>query len=370
MLRILDRYLLRELATSFLATAAVLLIIGIGETVVQVLGRVAKGAIPAELLFSMIALQAVGSLTVILPLAVFLGVLLAYGRLYRDSEMAVLAASGLDVGGLLRPLALLALPIMIVLALVSFWLAPASVRLSQQLVADANRSLLLAGLEPGRFVTLPGRGGVIYVGEMSNDGTHFKRMFVESERVQPDGSSQIDIVTASRGELYHDADGEGRFLALQDGFRVEGRPGQDDFRLMRFARNDIRMPDNDTDDSDPDTAAKRAASNAELWRSTDPLQQAELHWRLGPPVSALLLILLALPLSRSSPRSPRYGALIIAVLGYIIYANVLAMGRVWLSQERIDMAFGLWWVYLPTLAIAWLLIWRGQTLTRRSRRAA
>jgi lipopolysaccharide export system permease protein len=330
---------------------------------------VTRGRIPSDLLFSMIGLRAVDSLNVLLPLAVFLGVLLAYGRLYRDSEMAVLSASGLDAKGLLRPLAMLALPLAVILGVVSFWLAPAAVRLSQSMVDEANRSLLIAGLEAGRFVALPGREGVIYVGGMSADGTKFTRMFVENERTEDDGSSQIHIITSAEGELYRDTDGQ-RFLALKDGFRVEGTPGQDDFRLLRFARNDLQLPDNESEDTSD--AAKRAAPTRVLWSSDELIQKAELHWRLAPLVSALILSLLALPLSRSSPRQPRYASMIIAVLGYIVYANFLALGRSWMVQGKLSTGFGLWWVYLPTIAIAVWLIWRGQPLrrARASRKAA
>lgn len=366
MLRILDRYLLRELALSFAAVGAVLLLVSLGDTVVAVLNQITRGKVPAELMFSLIALRAIDGLNVLLPLAVFLGVMLAYGRLYRDSEMAVLGAAGLDVRGLLRPLALLAIPLMLVLGLVSLWGAPAAVRLSQQLVAEANRSLLIAGLEAGRFVTLPGQEGVIYVGEMADDGTRFARMFVESEKLEADGSSQISIITAERGELYRDTAGGDRYLALADGFRVEGVPGQDDFRLLRFARNDLRLPDNGNDE--PGEAIRRAAPTAELWRSEEPLQRAELHWRLAPPLSALVLALLAVPLSRSNPRQPRYAGLIVAILAYVVYANLLALGRAWLAQEQLAFAAGLWWVYLPTLALAAGLILRGQPL-KRARRA-
>lgn len=362
MLRIIDRYLLRELAASFLAVGAVLLLISMGETVVAVLNQVTRGAVPADLLFTLIALRAVDGLNVLLPLAVFLGVLIAYGRLYRDSEMAVLSASGLNVRGLMRPLALFALPVMLLMCLVSLWLAPAAVRTSQRVVNDANRSLLIAGLEPGRFVALPGQEGVIYVGEMSADGAHFTRMFVENERLDADGTSQMSVITAARGELFRDTAGGERYLALQDGFRVEGRPGQDDYRLLRFERNELRLPDNDSDETAD--SVKRAAPTRELWKSGELVQRAELHWRLAPPLSALVLALLALPLSQASPRQPRYASLIVAVLGYIVYANFLALGRSWLVQDKLSLGFGLWWVYLPTIAIAGWLIWRGQLLRR------
>ncbi|MEO8010362.1 MAG: LptF/LptG family permease, partial [Dokdonella sp.] len=113
----------------------------------------------------------------------------------------------------------------------------------------------------------------------------------------------------------------------------------------------------------PDSV-KRAAPLRELWSSEDPLQRAELHWRIAPPLSAIVLALLALPLSRQNPRQPRYASLIIAVLAYIAYANFLAVGRAWLAQEKLAFGFGLWWVYLPTVLVALWLIWRGQPLRR------
>lgn len=160
-LRIIDRYLLREVTVSFVAATVILLLVMVGGAVADLLAKIARGRIPADLLFTLIGLRMVDALTILMPLAVLLGVLLAYGRLWRDSEMAVLQSSGLDLAGLLRPLALFALPMMGIIALVSFWLAPASDRLSQQLMQEASRSLIVAGLEPGKFVDLPGRDGQI-----------------------------------------------------------------------------------------------------------------------------------------------------------------------------------------------------------------
>jgi lipopolysaccharide export system permease protein len=373
-LRIVDRYLLRELAANFLGATLILLLIVVGTAVADLLAKIARGRIPADLLFTLIALRSVDALTVLMPLAVFLGVLLAYGRLWRDSEMAVLQSSGLDLGGLSRPLILLIVPTMFLLGTISFWLAPAAVRLSQTLLEEANRSLIIAGLEPGRFIELPGKDGEIYVGEMSADGTTFKRMFVENERVESGegkdkGKTRIDVITATHGFLYHDADGVGRYLALQDGFRVEGKLGDDDYRLMRFARNDIKLPDNEQDDND--TAIKRAAPTGTLWRqSDDPVMRAELHWRLAAPLSALVLTLLALPLSRSSPREPRYARLLVAVLAWWVFNTGLGLGRSWISQGKLAPAFGFWWVYLPAIALAAWLIWKSQRLPRTKRSAA
>jgi len=362
--RIIDRYLLREVATSFLAATVILLLVMVGGAVADLLGKIARGRIPADLLFTLIGLRMVSALTILMPLAILLGVLLAYGRLWRDSEMAVLQSSGLDLGGTLRPLVLFALPAMLLLGLVSFWFAPAADRWSQQLMQEASRSLIVAGLEPGRFVDLPGRDGVIYVGEMSSDGTQFKRMFIESERADKEaGKTRIDVITATHGFLYHDADGEGRYIALQDGFRVEGKLGEDDFRLMHFARNDIKLPDSASDDTD--ISIKRSAPTGALLKASDDLvMRAELHWRLAAPLSVIVLTLLALPLSKSSPREPRYARLLVALLVWLIYYNGLLLGRSWISAGKLAPGFGFWWVYAPAIAIAAWLIWSGERLRR------
>lgn len=369
-LRIVDRYLLREVAVGFLAATAVLLLVMVGGAATEMLGKIARGRIPAELLLSLIGLHTVSTLTILVPLAVLLGVLLGYGRLWRDSEMAVLQSSGLDARGLLRPLAWFALPTMLALAVVSFWLGPAADRKAQDLLTRASRSLIVAGLEPGRFVELPGRDGVIYVGEMSGDGTKFKRMFIESERADAStGKTRIDIITATDGFLYHDADGVGRYIALQDGFRVEGKLGEDDYRLMRFKRNDIKLPDAASDDSD--VAQKRSAPTSRLWNTPDdPVMRAELHWRLAAPLSVLVLTLLAFPLARSSPREPRYARLLVALLAWLVYYNVLLLGRSWISAGKLAPALGLWWVYVPAIAIAAWLIWSSQRLKAPARKAA
>jgi len=374
-LRIIDRYLARELLVSFVAATAILLLVSIGGTVADLLNKIARGRIPAELLFSLIGLRTVDALTLLAPLAVFIGVQIAYGRLYRESEMAVFAASGLPVTGLLLPLALLAVPLAAVMALISFWLAPAAVRLSQNLVLQANRSLIIAGLEPGKFVELPNGDGMMYVESMSPDGTQFKKMFVASERAlgidknTPDARAKattapvrINVITAADGELYHDVNGAERYLGLNNGFRVEGIIGQDNYRLLRYARNDVKLTDSEPDASAD--AVKRAAPTADLLRSEDLVQRTELHWRLAAPISTLVLILLALPLSKSSPRQPRYAGLIIAGLSWAIYYAFMNIARNQLVSGKLSFALGMWWVHVPVLLIALYLLWRSQQLPR------
>ena len=369
MLRIVDRYLVRELLVSFLAAVAILLLVTVGATVADLLAKIARGRVAADLLLALIGLRTVDSLTLLVPLALFLGVQLAYGRLYRESEMAVFAASGLPVTGLLRPLLLLAVPMTFAMAMISFWLAPAAVRQAQALQEEASRSLIVAGLEPGRFVELPNNDGVMYVDSMNADGTKFQKMFVASERTDAEaGHINLNIVTAADGELYHDANGAERYLGLNDGFRVEGILGQDNYRLMRYARNDVKLTDTETDTNAD--SVKRSAPTADLMASNDLVQRTEFQWRLAAPLSVIVLVLLALPLAKSSPREPRYARLLIALLSWVVYYNCLAIGRSKLSQGVLDPRVGFWWVQVPTALFSLYLLWRSQRLPRPRQPAA
>jgi lipopolysaccharide export system permease protein len=258
---------------------------------------------------------------------------------------------------------LLAIPLTLLMALISFSLAPAAVRKAQSLQEEASRSLIVAGLEPGRFVELPNNDGVMYVESMNPDGTRFQKMFVASERTNADdGTTKLNVITAADGELFHDADGSGRYLGLNDGFRVEGVIGQDNYRLMRYQRNDIKLQDSESDNSAD--SVKRSAPTSVLMTSQDPVQRAELQWRLAVPISTLVLILLALPLAKSSPREPRYARLLIAMLAWMIYNSCVTLGRAWISQGRMSPLLGFWWVQIPTALIALLLLWRSQQLPR------
>jgi len=358
-LPLLDRYLLRELGGALLAAAAVLLLVTVGAALSEVLDKVARGKIPAVLLVSQIALRSVGGLTLLLPLAAFLGVLLAYGRLYRDSEMAVFAAVGVSPARLMRPLALIAVPLVALLCALSFWLAPAALRVSDAMIESANRSLLVAGLESGSFTNLPGRAGVIYVSELDPGGSRFRKVFLYLER-----KGRVDIVTAQRGELFQDHDGKERYLRLEDGYRVEGTPGQADFRTMHYAQNDIRLPDSDSENGG---RAESRTSTPALGASDKPSDQAELAWRIGLPVSAAILLLLAFPLARARPREPRYGRALLAFASYVVYINLLALARGWVAAGSVPPWLGLWWVHALALFVAVVMIVHGGRMPRPAR---
>jgi len=345
----LDRYLTREFAQSVLAAFVVLGLISLGGVFADLLSEIARGRVPAGLMLSQLGLRLVNFLPILLPLSLMLGLLLAIGRLYRDSEMPVLSSVGVGPGRLLRPLMMVVLPAVVIVGICSLWLGPAAQRLGDRMVWEANRNLVITGLEPGKFISLPNNGGVIYVGAMSPDGTRFSRMFVH--RMSED---RIDVSTSMTGTLSLDADGT-RYLKLEEGFRVEGPKAQGrDYRLMRYASNEIRLPDIEGKRADDDPVV---LSTPELLGDSRPEAAAQLHWRIAPPLLTLAFALIAVPLARAAPRQARYGRVLVAFLGYLVGMNLTVLGTQWIEEGRMPAAAGLWWLLVPLLLLAtWMYV--------------
>ncbi len=350
---LLDRYLFREFAQATFAALVVLLMVSLGGVFADVLSDIARGRVPAGMMLSQLGLQLLRFLPLILPLGMMLGLLLATGRLYRDSEMPVLTSIGMGPRRMLRPLLMLVLPIVALIAACSLWLGPWAQRTSDAMIVDANRTLMVAGLEPGRFTELPGGDGVVYVGSMSNDGTQLSRIFVYRQ----DGD-RLDVTTARKGRMSFESSAE-RYLTLESGFRVEGPMAEGrDFRLMRYASNDLRLPEGQEEGGKDDPDALPTLS---LFGDPRPEAGAQVHRRIAPPLLALAFALLAIPLARSSPRQARYGSVILGLLAYLVGTMLMLLGTDWLSGGKIPMALGLWWLVLPMLGVAlWLYLGDGR----------
>ncbi|WP_233523389.1 LPS export ABC transporter permease LptF [Dyella solisilvae] len=362
----LDRYFLRELAQTVAATAIVLLAIMSGISFAHVLQQVANGSFPASVMFQVLGLNMLDGLTTLLPLSAFLGVLLALGRMWRESEMHVLASSGMGASGLLRPMGLLAAGVAIMVGAVSLWLGPWASRTSDQLVAAANRSVIAAGLDAGRFTELPGRGGIIFVDELSRDGSTLGNTFIATERTGHDNVPHLKIVTGKHGQLYQETDGNGRFLALWNGWQYDIPLGADNWRKMKYERNDASLDNVQSDNDDEDPA--HSLGTLQLLRTDTPDARAEFAWRTIAPAMTLVLLALALPLSRQSPREPRFGRLLLAVLAFYLYYLLLALCRGQIIKGHWHHSGPMWMVTFIVFGIA-AHMFRSQYVERKPRKA-
>ena len=337
MKRILDRYIFREIALTWLGVTMVLMMILLTNQFARVLGDVAKGKLPKDAAFDVIGLSAAQYLTVLVPIGLFLAVMLALGRLYRDSEMPAMMACRVGPSGIYRPLLWLLVPLVFGVAWLSIEGTPRALTTIERISAEARREADLNSIEPGRFTVFGPDRAVVYGERITRDG-YMEGVFME-RRLEED---VIEVVVAKRGEQAESEDPDTRLLVLYDGRRYEGIPGTPRFRVIEFAEHGIpyRLPSLRALDLKP-----RAMKFGDLFDSTDLEHIAERQWRMSVPVSTVLLAFLAVPLARSRPREGRYGRIAIGLLVFIIYFNLLSAAKAWIEEGSISPTLGLWWVH-------------------------
>lgn len=263
---------------------------------------------------------------------------------------------------MLRPVTLLAVVATIVVGLVSLWLGPLSSRTADQVIAAANKSVIAAGLDAGRFTELPGKGGIIFVDTLSRDGTVLGKTFLATDRVDSDGKPQVRVVNAKHGQMYQESDGQNRFLALFDGWQYEIPLGADNWRRMKYERNDISLS-NITDDDD-DTDPAHEASTTDLFKMNTADGLGELVSRFAAPVSTLVLMMMVLPMSRQAPRDARYGRLLIAVLAYFLYVVWQLIARAQIIKGHLHTSAPIWLLHAIVFGVAAWYFWRQNTARR------
>lgn len=362
MARIISRYLARETVFTWAAVTVILMLILMSNRFALLLGDAAAGRLPRDTVFALLGLASVNYFIVVIPVALFLAVMLALGRLYRDSEMTTLAACGIGPGQIYQPLMAIAGGLAIVLAVLALQVAPWASRTTAIIKSYAQHNAQVGNLASGSFKEDQHGRGVLYAASVSRNGRALQDVFMAG----PNGVRQ-DVVTAVRGTRIVTGDQGAGTLVLHDGYRYDGVPGQADFRIVKFAQNSIRLTP-----AVPETGPESYSSlpTPALLQEHTPGAVSEFQWRLSVPLSALLLVFLAVPLARTSPRRGRYGRLLAAILVYVIYSNLLGVARVWIERRVVPASVGVWWVLLLLLAAALVMLvkqygWRGIFLTRR-----
>jgi lipopolysaccharide export system permease protein len=346
--RILDRYIFREIAVTWLGVTMILLMILLTNQFARVLGDVAKGKLPKNAAFEVIALSAAQYLTILVPIGLFLAVMLALGRLYRDSEMPAIMACRVGPSGIYRPLIWLLVPLSLGVAWLSIVGSPKAMTTIERISAEARREADLASIEPGRFTVFGPDDAVVYGESVTPDGAMHK---VFMERMV--GDKTVQVVVARRGEQVESDDPDIRLLVLHEGRRYEGIPGTSKFRVVEFLEHGIpyRLPSVTNPELRPSSM-----HFLDLLRSDDPEWIAESQWRLSIPVATILLALLAVPLARSRPREGRYGRIAVGLLVFIIYFNLMSAARAWSEDGVLDPRIGMWWVHGGMLLLTLVLI--------------
>jgi lipopolysaccharide export system permease protein len=345
----------RDLANLAGVVFATLFTIMVTTSLIRLLGRAAGGRIDTEALVPLIAFTAINFLPVLLVLTLYIAVLMSLTRAYHDSEMVIWFANGVGLSRWIRPVLGFALPFVVLIAFVSFVLAPWANRQASAYEKQFQQREDVSQIAAGQFRESASASRVFFVESISPDQRSVRNVFV----TQTTGDKLV-IVAAAGGHIRTEANGD-RFLVLEKGRRYDGETGGPAFRLTEFEAYGVRL--------EPKVVAAgdlqaRAKSTFDLLMDRSSRSMAELLWRIGLPVSALILCLLAIPLASFNPRVGRSVNLFAALFVYVTYSNTISLFQAWVAQEKISFGVGVWVIHAVMLLLVGTMFWYRLTLVR------
>lgn len=320
-------------ATVFVALFAIMLT----TQLIRLLGQAAGGKIASDGVVALLGFGALNYLPTLLSLTLFVSVLMTLSRSYRDSEMAIWFSAGVPLTAWIRPVLKFALPLVVVIGILSLFLSPWALTKSAEFRQRMDQRDDVSRVSPGAFQESAQAERVFFVEGQIGEGGRVKNVFINSVQ-----NGRLGVVAAAEGHTEVAANGD-RFLVLEHGRRYEGTPGLPDYRVMEFERYGVRV---ETRENRGIEQTQKNMTIQELIEQPTPVNLGELLWRIGIPISALNLALLAIPLSFVNPRAGRTNNLVFALLTFMTYSNLVGVSQAWVSQGRLSFEIGVWAVHV------------------------
>lgn len=346
---IFSRALRREFSQSAAGVFVALFAIVITVVLVRLLGQAAGGRVPPDAVLALIGFGALTELPIVLSLTVFISVLMPLSRSYRDSEMVVWFASGVPLTGFIRPVLRFALPIVVAIAAATLFLSPWAHTKNAEFQARLDSRDDASRVAPGVFRESASTQRVFFVEMGAGANGKVRNVFVSSEQ-----NGRLSVIVSAEGSLYTDANGD-RFVVLEKGRRYEGEPGTPQYRVLEFERYSVLIEERKVASQSSRT---RVIPTLELLKSPTDRNLGELLGRVGVPVAALLLALMAIPLSFVNPRAGRANNLLFAILTYLVYSNAISIFQSWVGQGRLRFELAVWLPHVVVLAVLALMFYR------------
>jgi len=339
---IISKYLNREVLKSSLLVLSVLIALFMGQRFVLYLGDAAQGNIGSDLVLALLLFQLPVFISYLLPLSFFIGLLIALGNLYANHEMTILGATGFSQRQLYKTF----LPLGLIVALISGYLTlfqvPAAVAAQQKMILEQQQKGDLSLLREGRFQQSADGKTIIYVERMP-EHDQLERIFFAQEN---QAEQAFSIIFAEQGHFLNDPN-RGNYLVLENGHQYGGNPGVKKFQMLDFERYFMTI---ETKADQVRKTKLKAVDTLTLFNEPTTAHQGELQWRLSAPISVLILLLVAIPLSKVNPRQGKFGRLVPSLLVYLCYVALLITMRSSMEDGKLSPMIGTWWVHILMFA--------------------
>ena len=343
----------RSLIKELIATASSVLLVLVGVVIAQRAGYLiqlaAKGILPNDAISTVLGFNLIRFLPMLLSLSLFLAVLLTLTRCYRDSEMVIWFSSGLSITQWVRPILAFSLPFFLIIGLLSLFVTPWAINKVEQYRSQLKTRDELSTISPGVFKESSHADRVFFAESFDELGKVVKNVFVQTKQ-----DDKVSLIVATQGHRVIEKNGD-NYLIMENGRRYYGKPGSAEFSTTEFEQYAIRVDAELVQVAEPTVASLPSLA---LIKNHKPAHTAELQWRLAMPISALILALLAIPLSAIDPRAGRSANFALALIVFILYNNMLSILQAWVSQGKISPNVGLWPVHGLFLCLAIYMLYR------------
>jgi lipopolysaccharide export system permease protein len=358
---IIFRYLLKEVAKTQLAVFLVLMAIFISNKFVRVLDDASEGGIPGHLVMIFIGLKIPDLAGMILPLSLFLGVLLAYGRIYADNEMSVLHACGVSEWYVVRVTLIVSLITAIITGIFTLYLSPLASEYEYQVKDELAADSGLSALTAGRFQKTGNEKAVVFIHDKDRDSATLEKVFVAQlpdEKRSNDSIINASLVYAQQGQVIEEESGSQR-LILSDGIRYQNDAKNNEFREVTFSKYYIQIEDKKVEHKRRKLSAIPTETLIKEYKNRE--YNAEIQWRMAFPLVCLVVTFIAVPLSVVNPRQGKFGKMFPALILFLSYFLLLTASRSAIESEALPIFIGLWPIHLLAFMLGTILLMKSRS---------
>jgi LPS export ABC transporter permease LptF/LPS export ABC transporter permease LptG len=365
-MRILTRYILREVTAHALIGVAVFTFVLFTRDLGQILELVVRNSAPlpsvAQVFFFIIPV----TLTISIPAGVLVGILIGLSRLAADSEITAMRASGIGIWSFLRIVSIFAVAAWILALFNGLYIAPQSQAAMVHLQDRLKSSQASFEVQPRVFYEgFPGL--VLYVQNVkeAQGAAIWKGVFIADTSTP----SSPRITLAQQGILVSEGP-ETLHLHLTDGETHEIDPKvADHYQISTFQETDIPIPvpqADSTKEQEPTPVSQMGT--LELWRQAkhqkDPAlarwDLIEFHRRFALPTACLVLALVGIPLGLSSKKGGKSTGFVLTILLVFAYYSASLVGVSLARQGKLSPGFGVWLADIVFFLGGAFLLWRAE----------
>lgn len=347
---ILAKYLMRQV---LMLLAAIFIVIGLvifGNQLVLVVKDSVEDGIPIADLLPLVGFNMIRDVPLILSLSLFLAIILAVGKSYKDSEAIVM--NSLGVGD--KHFMVFIQPVVVFIFIFILFLTTVAVPWSKQqhsMIMDRSKNTSeFSFIKEGEFQEFKQGELVFYAAKVeSTQGESTQDM--EEIFVYAVAGEEPIITLAAQAQKYIDKNTKSVYLRLKNGSRYHGFPTDANKKILDFDVYDLQIIDGNKRHSSEGAAKIEAKPTLDILFSSDTKEIAEWQWRLSQPISVLILSVFGILLGKTSPRGGKNLGVIIGIMVFIVYSNMLLVAKSSLEHGELLPIIGLWWVHLLVLFI-------------------